>query len=389
MIASGPGPPSSAQTPSTRRRTVRAVVGLAIVVVLAVVSYEVGAHSQSERQAAARASAVPRTELTAPVKSQVLASSLVFRAVCQAGASAALTAIPALDGSPDPVVTKVPITRGSLVRAGQLLLEVAGQPIMALPGSLPSYRDLQVGDAGPDVTELQTALAQLRYLPSQGASGNFDVATARAVSALWAAAGYTAPTTRASATTSQRVARVIKYSIAFLPHLPADVSAVNVRRGSLLALGKPWASIRTGEPTIMAQIPATSAGQVRVGSQIKLFDDLSGVTATATIASLGAVTTATAGGQYVPAVVKTVGASPFAPGTELRAVATTASTGRSVLTVPSIAVHSAGDGSTYVVRVSGSVRTDVTVTIGLSADGYVQILSSQPVLMAGAIVLIN
>lgn len=53
---------------------------------------------------------------------------------------------------------------GDVVRQGQVLYSVSDDPVALLYGSTPAYRDLSEGDTGPDVTELNTALARLGYL---------------------------------------------------------------------------------------------------------------------------------------------------------------------------------------------------------------------------------
>jgi hypothetical protein len=53
---------------------------------------------------------------------------------------------------------------GQVVRQGQVLYAVSGDPVVLLYGTTPAYRDLAEGDAGPDVTELNTDLVKLGYL---------------------------------------------------------------------------------------------------------------------------------------------------------------------------------------------------------------------------------
>ncbi|WP_231916090.1 hypothetical protein [Microbacterium karelineae] len=91
------------------------------------------------------------------------------------------------------------IVTGQVPEAGteidtlSVVLEVAGRPVIALPGELPVYRTLKVGASGPDVTQLKEALAAAGIDPGDASSDVFDEATANAVGRLYAEAGYSAP----------------------------------------------------------------------------------------------------------------------------------------------------------------------------------------------------
>lgn len=90
------------------------------------------------------------------------------------------------------VVTSAAKAAGDRVAPGELLAVVSGRPLLILPGSVPLYRDIASGDSGPDVTALQGALAGFGY--PVAATGTFDFATKRALSAWYEAAGSKAPT---------------------------------------------------------------------------------------------------------------------------------------------------------------------------------------------------
>jgi hypothetical protein len=71
--------------------------------------------------------------------------------------------------------TSLPMV-GQVVRQGQVLYAVSGDPVVLLYGTTPAYRDLAEGDTGPDVTELNTDLVKLGYLTAAdlGARSGWD-----------------------------------------------------------------------------------------------------------------------------------------------------------------------------------------------------------------------
>ena len=72
-------------------------------------------------------------------------------------------------------------------------LEIAGRPVIVLPGELPSYRTLRVGVSGPDVAQFKEAVRAVGLDAGDPADDRFDGAAASAVTALYAQAGYPAP----------------------------------------------------------------------------------------------------------------------------------------------------------------------------------------------------
>jgi hypothetical protein len=72
-------------------------------------------------------------------------------------------------------------------------LEIAGRPVIVLPGELPSYRTLRSGVSGPDVVQFKTAMRAVGLDAGDPASNVFDSTAANAVSALYAQAGYPLP----------------------------------------------------------------------------------------------------------------------------------------------------------------------------------------------------
>lgn len=93
---------------------------------------------------------------------------------------------------PSVVTGQVP-EEGTELEALSVALEVAGRPVIVLPGELPAYRTLQVGVSGPDVVQFKTAMRAIGLDAGDPADNVFGVDAARAVGALYSQAGYSAP----------------------------------------------------------------------------------------------------------------------------------------------------------------------------------------------------
>ncbi|MGO2746525.1 peptidoglycan-binding domain-containing protein [Microbacterium sp.] len=86
---------------------------------------------------------------------------------------------------------------GETVDAGAVITEVNGRPVFAVASSFEFYRDVSVGDTGPDVKALQNALAARGYNVS--VDGEFGAVTEQAVRAWYKDSGYVVPTRPAAA----------------------------------------------------------------------------------------------------------------------------------------------------------------------------------------------
>lgn len=174
-----------------RQRLFIAVAGLAALV--SVAGLVASSFVKSPAQLAADQGAPSASTLTAPVSRQVLSQTVVVRGKVVAGATLSI-APTAAQGASTLVVTRVVKHQGDAVAPGEVLIEVSGRPVIALPGSVPAYRDLRPGDTGADIAELQAALKSLGYNDSDPA-GTFGAGTKNAVSKLYQRLGYSVPTT--------------------------------------------------------------------------------------------------------------------------------------------------------------------------------------------------
>jgi len=166
------------------------IAGAVAIVALLAGGWAVASVFRSPGQIASDAAAPPPSVITAPVEQGVLAETLTVQGEVRAGdqTSASLTA--AGEGGVA-VVTDAPVAIGSQVSPGQVVLEINAQPVFALPGAFPFFRDLRTGDTGRDVEQLQRALNTAGY--STTADGIFGLETERSLTSLYADHGYEVP----------------------------------------------------------------------------------------------------------------------------------------------------------------------------------------------------
>jgi hypothetical protein len=403
-----------------RRR--RILVGVGIAAALLAIGGLIGASFvKSPQQLAADTAAPPPTVTTAAVVSQVLTSSVQMRGVIYPSvqydvyvsapssgsgtAGAASTASSSTGASTGAVyISKLTVAAGDTIRNGEQLAELDGQPLFALAGPVPAWRDLTPGESGPDVAELQKALGLLGYYDGGDTAGYFGAATEDAVSLYYEHLGYTPPSSGG----------VPAADVVFLPSLPASVVAVNGATGE--QPGQPFLELAArGSLALTGELPPAYAGQVKPGLKVTVFDEVTGIHAAGTVANLGTATISVPAGTVVDigsgaasassssgssssgssssGSSGSSGATTFiplavAPSAPLAAalngenVLVTVQTGQTegpVLTVPVAAIVSTASGTSYVTVVgTHGKQTQVPVTPGLSENGYVQVTPAKP-----------
>ena len=173
-----------------RRRQGALVIGIALA--SAAGGILIGTRIKSPADEAAARQAPPPSRITVPVERQLLSSSLVLSGEVRYNepTPVKLAGSVGVEEGEAEVITAVP-ELDQLVQEGDVLLEVTGRPVFVLQGELPMYRRLSNGSEGPDVQQLETALARLGFAPGN-VDTVFDAATASAVTELYSTAGYEA-----------------------------------------------------------------------------------------------------------------------------------------------------------------------------------------------------
>lgn len=148
---------------------------------------------RSPEQVVADSAAPPASTVTAPVETGTLERTITVRGAVNYSQVSNVT----LADAASKVVTKEILAPGSTVGPGQPVIEINGQPVFALAGQFPMYRDLRAGDKGPDVRAVQEGLVQAGYDVST--DGILGPKTQAALSKMFTGAGYPSPVSLAPA----------------------------------------------------------------------------------------------------------------------------------------------------------------------------------------------
>ncbi len=227
----GPGPagaeaPRTEQPPAVprtlpargKRPLVIAVAGVALAAAAGFTArglWPAGTHPPVAPSVTVATALVVRTDLSAR---QLVAGTLGYQGM--------FTVASESDGG---IITWLP-AEGGIVRRGQPLFAVDGQPVTLLYGSLPAWRPFVPGmSAGPDVRQLQRNLSALGFDPGP-ADGVYGWATELAVQRLQQARGETVTGT------------IPLGAVAFLPG-PLRVTAMPEQPGAPVT---PGASVVSG-----------------------------------------------------------------------------------------------------------------------------------------------
>ena len=360
-------------------------LGIAVLAVTAAAGGLVASTAiKSPAQVAAQTKSPGATLLTAPVQRRIVSQTVLAQGV--AGEPAEISGPPVFGtgggtpagsgaGDPQPIVTRIFLPAGRTVHVAQPIVEVAGRPVFAVPGSVPAYRNLAPGESGTDVTQLQDGLDAAGYPVGSDTAGTFGKGTEAAIARLYGAIGYSTP----EVTTGPKADRgpmVPLDEILFVPRLPAHVVKIGARVGGL-ASGS-LVTLAVGNPVIDGQIPASSAGLVRSGMKLSITNDLTGLSDRGTLLSVSHRTSTSGsigGGPYVRARIRPsrpLGVSLI--GQDVQITITTARSDGPVLTVPEAAVFAEPDGGTYVTTVSATGdQVRIRVRVGVTGNGLVQV----------------
>lgn len=165
---------------------------LGIAVLLAVGAWLAGRQVRSPAQVAAETAPPNPSAITVPVERQVLASEVIVRGTVRYGSPQPVvlptSEVKQAGAGAEEIVTTRP-RRGSTVSEGDVVMSVSGRPVFVLGGAQASHRDLGPGVRGPDVEQLESALARMGFQPGP-IDGRYDGRTGAAVAAWYDEGGW-------------------------------------------------------------------------------------------------------------------------------------------------------------------------------------------------------
>lgn len=166
-------------------------LGLGLVVALAVGVWMVGREIRSPAQVAAESAPPVPSAITAPVEQRVLSSEVIVRGTVRYGSPqpVVLASSEAKQASGDADIVTTRPRPGTGVDEGSAVMSVSGRPVFVLSGAQPSHRDLGPGTRGPDVGQLESALARMGFAPG-AVDGRYDGQTGAAVAAWYESVGW-------------------------------------------------------------------------------------------------------------------------------------------------------------------------------------------------------
>lgn len=207
-----------------------------------------------------------RPEASATAGQTALASVKEGALSSQVNASGTLAYAARRDGSSYSVVNQASgdysalPSIGQVIRQGQVLYRVAGNPVVLLSGNTPAYRSLTEGDSGPDVRELNADLVALGYATRSAlhpTSDYFGSETAYALERLQHALGE-------SETGSLDLGRAV-----FLP-APLRITSVSATLGTGATPGGPVAQATSTRRQVQVNLDASQQSSVRMGDRAQV-----------------------------------------------------------------------------------------------------------------------
>lgn len=241
---------------------IAAVVGL----LMCLIGFGLGAWFRAPTETLRASESEPVTA-EVPVENRVLAEPVTVTGQYTTGRRSDIT-VDVADGPA--VVTEVAVKKDDSLRSGSAIAKVSGRPVIALYGTFPLYRDLEVGDRGDDARELNDILRGLGF--ASGGGAEITEATSRGLGQLYAAVGEEAPRAAGSeaddASASPRKEKFRLQDFYFLPSPTVTVVSMSRVGATLDADGGTLGTVRTGTNQITARTEAKDIGAFAEGSTV-------------------------------------------------------------------------------------------------------------------------
>jgi peptidoglycan hydrolase-like protein with peptidoglycan-binding domain len=248
---------------------------------------------------------------------------------------------------------------GTVIDEGSVVAEIDGQPVIALIGAKPMWRDLGSGvDDGADVLAIEQALERLGFTAAHEVTvdGDWTDATTEAVEDFQEAYGQ------------DDDGQITRGEIVFItsPQRVASVGGVAGQQSTEAAI-----QVTSPAPSVSVDVELADATLLAEGDEVTIeLPDES--TTTGTVASIGAAETDEQGDTTLPVEISSAEAIELPPGTPVDILVSIV-TAEQVLAVPVEAVLAVVEGGFAVEVRNGTTTELVGVELGVFADGYVEI----------------
>ena len=352
--------------PRHRRRRVALAVGTAVVLAAAGggAAWAAGAfHADSQPPSGVADNAYP-TALATVTLGSLSAQQQVSATLGYVGSYSVLNQAAG-------VYTQLPAA-GQVVRRGQVLYQVDGDPVVLLYGSVPAYRSLSEGMTGADVRQLNANLVALGYATSSELDPTSDYFSPETAYALELYQDHLGITETGSLALGQAV---------FLSSA-ARVTTISAQPGAQAGPGSPVLQATSTKRQVSIALDASEQSYVQDGDKVSItLPDNQTTPGVVSYVGTVATTPPSSGGTSSTPVI-TVDVTPSDPAATGHLdqapvqVSITTGTVSGALIVPVDALVSlAGGGYAVEVAEPGGTHELVTVTLGLFDDaaGTVQV----------------
>jgi hypothetical protein len=262
-------------------------------------------------------------------------------------------------------VTWLPGT-GQVVRRGQVLYRVAGNPVMLLYGQTPAYRLLKYGMTGADVEQLNANLVALGYATSSAldpTSDYFSAETKYALELLQDALGI------------KKTGKLALGQAVFLPGA-ARITHLMATLATMLAPGAMVAQATSTRRQVVVQLDAAQQGSIKAGDRVTITLP-NNRTTPGVVLAVGKVATAGSSSTTVPLYIaprnpSVTGSLDQAP---VQVQITTASVNHALVVPVGALLALAGGGYAVETVDARGIHRLVAAATGLfdDADGLVQV----------------
>ena len=171
------------------RRGLAVSLVLAAAAAAAALGWAAGQRIRSPAQVALSAEPPAPSLITVEVELTELAADVITRADVGYDDPASLSLNGSLGGRPPVLLVTSAPERGDDLAEGSAAIEISGRPVFLLAGEIPVFRDLRPNTRGPDVLQVEQALARLGFFGGEP-DEEWNSDTGEAVTAWYEAAGY-------------------------------------------------------------------------------------------------------------------------------------------------------------------------------------------------------